>query len=139
MEGSAGRSRSAVVERLLSLTLVAETFENLTLTVFVTDSELRFLAANASALTLSGYTRDELTSLSAETVVMRSREDLIAIAHSAEREPHAARIGIRRKDGSVLEVDTLTLPSKIASLPVILTLCEPAGSGPLATVALAGA
>lgn len=135
MEGTPPqRSRSPVVERLLSLTLVAEAFENLTLGVFVTDSELRFLAANATALELSGYTRDELTALSAETVVLRSRDDLLEIAHRAEREPHIARIGIRCKDGSVLELDTLTLPSRIAALPVILTLCEPAATGPLAAL-----
>jgi PAS domain S-box-containing protein len=132
------RHRSPVVERLLSLTLVAEAFENLTIGVFVTDSELRFLAANAAALELSGYTREELLALSAEDVVLRSRDALLEIGRRAEREPHAARIGIRRKDGSTVEIDTLTLPSKISALPVILTLCEAAASGPLAAVATAG-
>ena len=128
--------RSPVVERLLSLTLVAEAFENLTMGVFVTDSELRFLAANATALELCGYTREELLVLSAEEVVLRSRDDLLEIGRRAEREPHAARIGIRRKDGHIVDIDTLTLPSKISALPVILTLCEPAATGPLAAVVL---
>jgi PAS domain S-box-containing protein len=126
--------RSPVVERLLSLTLIAETFENLSLGVFVTDSELRFLAANARALALSGYTREELTMLSAEEVVLRTRADLLEIGRRAEREPHAARIGIRCKDGSIVEIDTLTLPSRISALPVILTLCERAATGPLAAL-----
>ena len=59
--------------------------------VFVTDDEGRYLAANDSALTLLGYTREELAAINARDVSVSSDEEIAEVAGDAASATHSVQ------------------------------------------------
>jgi PAS domain S-box-containing protein len=112
--------------RILHQALLGEALMTGDSALFVTDDEGRYLAANDSGLKLLGYSREELSAINARDVTTRSEEETAEVyamlkrAHSVQ---HRARF--RRKDGVVGSIDAVAVESKVAGLPVVVSITAP--------------
>jgi len=98
-----GAVASAVTHELVQKSLVGEALEHGPVAVFVADDDGRYLAVNAYACKLLGYTRAELLDLRVPDVVV----DPAAQASYGEMRrngSHAGLTRLRRSDGSELEL-----------------------------------
>lgn len=112
--------------RILHQALLGEALMTGDSALLVTDDEGRYLAANDSALTLLGYTREELASINARDVSMRSDEE-IAEVHAMLKREHSVlhRSRFRRKDGVIGAIDLVAVESKVGGLPVVVSITAP--------------
>jgi PAS domain S-box-containing protein len=115
--------------RILHQALLGEALMTGDSALLVTDDEGRYLAANDSALELLGYSREELAAINARDVTTRSDEEIAevyAMLKRAPSVPHRARF--RRKDGVVSSIDAVAVESKVAGLPVVVSITAPIGT-----------
>src|ERR1700751_5345427 len=114
---------------ILHESLLAEAWHNAEVGAMVFDDDPTFLTANAAYLDLLGYSRSEMSSIKAGTNLL---------ADEPGRAPRGGRLipedrlhgkmPIRRKDGSVLNVDYFIVPTRVARLPYYIALLWPAAA-----------
>ena len=116
---------SAVTHELVQKSLVGEALEHGPVAVFVADDDGRYLAVNAYACELLGYTRSELLELRVPDVAV----DPEAQANYAEMKRRGSHTGItplRRSDGSEIEMHFRASQTTVGGMLVYIGTCWPA-------------
>ena len=116
---------SAVTHDLVQKSLVGEALEHGPVAVFVADDDRRYLAVNAYACELLGYTRSELLSLPVSDVAV----DPDAQTNYAEMKRRGSQTGVtqlRHSDGSEIEVHFRVSQTTVGGMLVYIGTCWPA-------------
>jgi PAS domain S-box-containing protein len=115
---------SAVTHELVQKSLVGEALEHGPVAVFVADDDGRYLAVNAYACKLLGYTRAEFLEL---------RVSEVAVGEAAEtdydemrrRGAGAGRTRLLRRDGSEVEMHFRASRTTVGGMHVYIGICWP--------------
>jgi PAS domain S-box-containing protein len=111
-----------VLPEIVTETLFAESVRNLRLPALVSNAELRYVAVNAAAAELLGYTRETLLRSRVDEIVERSRWQLVHASHGVEQAGfRTGTVAVRRGDGEIIDVNYLSIKTQIALLPHILS------------------
>ena len=116
---------SAVTHELVQKSLVGEALEHGPVAVFVAGDDGRYLAVNAYACELLGYTRSELLDLRVPDVAV----DPDAQINYAEMRRTGSRTGttqLRRSDGTEVEMRFRASQSTVGGMLVYIGICWPA-------------
>jgi PAS domain S-box-containing protein len=114
---------------ILHESLLAEAWHNAEVGAIVFDDDRTFLTANAAYLDLLGYSRSEMSSIKAGTNLLADDPGRSAVIELLIREDRLnGTMPIRRKDGSVLNVDYFIVPTRVARLPYYIALLWPAAA-----------
>ena len=111
-------------EPLIQASLLGEAVDNGPVAVFVADEQMRYVAVNAYAAELLGYTRPELLQLKV-TDVVRTPD---AGAQFDEVVAHRQRDGIAlmtRKDGTVFQLGYRARETTVAGMPLYISVGWP--------------
>lgn len=114
----------AAAEPLIQASLLGEAVDSGPVAIFVADEQMRYVAVNAYAAELLGYTRAELLALRV-TDVARAPE---ATAHFDEVVAHRQRDGIAvmtRKDGTVFQLGYRARETTVAGMPLYVSVGWP--------------
>ena len=120
-----GAVAGAVTHELVQKSLVGEALEHGPVAVFVADDDGRYLAVNAYACDLLGYTRSELLGLHVSEVAV----DLDPQMNYAEMRRKTSRTGttrLRHSDGSELEMHYRAAQTTVGGMLVYIGTCWPA-------------
>ena len=115
----------AVTHELVQKSLVGEALEHGPVAVFVADDDGRYLAANAYACELLGYTRSELLDLRVADVAV----DLDAQASFAAMRRSGSQTGstrLRHSDGTEIKVYFRASQTTVGGMRVYIGTCWPA-------------
>jgi PAS domain S-box-containing protein len=112
MAGAAAEAR-----RLVQIALLGEAIDLLPLAVFVFDDEGRYVAVNAHASELLGYSREELLQLRIGDLAETPSTALGAYQEVAERRALEATTRARRKDGTIVELQFRGGATVIGGMP----------------------
>jgi two-component system, sensor histidine kinase PdtaS len=113
-----------VAEPLIQATLLAEALENGPVAVFVVGDDCRHIAVNQYACTLLGYTREELLSISSRELGPEvGLDEQLTSALNARR--FAGRSTLRRKDGSLVEIEFRAHEALVAGMPFFVSVGWP--------------
>ena len=111
-------------EPLIQASLLGEAVDSGPVAIFVADEQMRYVAVNAYAAELLGYTRAELLALRV-TDVARAPE---ATAHFDEVIAHRQRDGIAvmtRRDGTVFQLGYRARETTVAGMPLYVSVGWP--------------
>jgi PAS domain S-box-containing protein len=111
-------------EPLIQASLLGEAVDPGPVAIFVADEQMRYVAVNAYAAELLGYTRAELLELRV-TDVVRTPE---ASEHFEEVVAHRQREGtaqLTRKDGSVFQLGYCARETTVAGMPLYVSVGWP--------------
>jgi PAS domain S-box-containing protein len=112
---------------ILHESLLAEAWHNAEVGAMVFDDDRTFLTANAAYLDLLGYSRSEMSSIKAGSNLLADEPGRSAVIELLIREDRLnGTMPIRRRDGSVLNVDYTIVPTRVAGLPYYIALLWPA-------------
>jgi PAS domain S-box-containing protein len=120
-----GVMASAVTHELVQKSLVGEALEHGPVAVFVADDDGRYLAVNAYACDLLGYTRSQLLDLRVPDVAV----DPDAQAnYAAMKRPgsHTGTTRLRHSDGSEIEMHFRASQTTVGGMLVYIGTCWPA-------------
>jgi PAS domain S-box-containing protein len=115
---------SAVTHDLVQKSLVGEALEHGPVAVFVADDDGRYLAVNAYACELLGYTRSELLDLTVVDVAV----DDDAETNFGEMRRKGSRAGLtrlRHADGSEIEMHFRASQTTVGGMHVYIGACWP--------------
>jgi PAS domain S-box-containing protein len=115
-------------QRLVHRSLIGEALEGAKdIAVFVWDEHRHYVAVNECACTLTGLTRSELIGM---PVGDRSPDRASEIIERAAQAPLLqGAMTFTRADGTDVEVNYLTMHTRIANLPFMVSLCWAVGTG----------
>jgi PAS domain S-box-containing protein len=109
--------------------LLGDALEGIAVAVFVKDEYGRHAAANQAAVDLTGYSRDEILGLTAEELSGRDAIDLDQRLVDFRKNGHLPGRGpLRRKDGTIIEIDYAWMETTAGGLPFYLFFVVPAGT-----------
>jgi PAS domain S-box-containing protein len=114
-------------QRILHRALLGEAAECAAAAAFVWDDDRRYVAVNDEACRLVGLSRSELVGMpvgslsgdGARGLIARTQEDRVSAGSST----------FTRRDGTVVALDWVTMHTRVAGLPYMLSLCWLAGDG----------
>ena len=115
---------NAVAHELVQKSLVGEALEHGPMAIFVADDDGRYLAVNAYACDLLGYTRDELLELRVTDVAINDR----AAADYGELQLRGAHTGLttlRHRDGSELAMHFRASQTTVGGMLLYVGVCWP--------------
>jgi PAS domain S-box-containing protein len=113
---------AAETEELVHEALLGEAVGHAGGAVFLTDESLRYVAANDAACRLVGCSRAELLELRADVVVERPRAQLAEAAQRvADGHVRSGSVTLRRRDGSTVPVQYVSLPTRVAGVAYVLS------------------
>jgi PAS domain S-box-containing protein len=116
----------ASISDLVQQTLLSEAADCLRIGVIVYNEDGAYLAANHEACRLTGYGRDELLALEFGTL---TGEDALRLAReTAAGGRSRGSSSLHRADGTAVEVEWVTAPTRVANLPAMASLFWAAGS-----------
>jgi PAS domain S-box-containing protein len=119
----AASTPSFTAQALVHGTLLGEAAARGRAAIFLCDDSLRYVAVNDSACELLGWSREELLQLRVEDVVERPSAPLgRAVREIADGRIRSGTTNLRRRDGSSLPVQYVSIPSAVAGLPYVLTV-----------------
>src|SRR4051794_17431860 len=113
-------------DRSIQLTLLAEAIENGPVAVSLFDEDGNYVAVNARVCELTGYTREELIEIGPFGLAVRGADwarQTFEEALAGERTSGTATI--RRKDGTLVEVDYRIGPTRVGGLPFLIRVFWP--------------
>ena len=115
---------NAVAHELVQKSLVGEALEHGPMAIFVADEHGRYLAVNAYACDLLGYTRDELLDLRLTDVAVNpeARSDFDEMRRVGMR---AGTVVLRHRDGSDLPMHYRASETTVGGMPLYLGICWP--------------
>jgi PAS domain S-box-containing protein len=115
---------NAVTHELVQKSLVGEALEHGPVAVFVVDDDGRYLAVNAYACELLGYTRTELLGLRVSDVSAdpEARGDLSELRRADSR---TGVTRLRRIDGTELDVQFRASQTTVGGMLVYIGTCWP--------------
>ena len=113
---------SAVGHELVQKSLIGEALEHGPVAVFVADENGRYIAVNASACDLLGYSREELLGLQVTDVAVNPE----AAADYGEMQRRGSTTGVttlRRKDGDELPMHFRASHTTVGGMPLFIGIC----------------
>ena len=116
---------AAVTHDLVQKSLVGEALEHGPVAVFVADDDGRYLAVNAYACELLGYTRSELLGLRVADVAV-DQDAQSNFAEMKRRGAHTGMTRLRHNDGSVHEMHFRASQTTVGGMLVYIGTCWPA-------------
>ena len=108
-------------EPLIQASLLGEAVDSGPVAIFVADEQMRYVAVNAYAAEMLGYTRPELLGLRVTDVVQTPD----ATEHFDEVIAHRQRDGIAvmtRKDGTVFQLGYRARETTVAGMPLYVSV-----------------
>jgi PAS domain S-box-containing protein len=116
---------NGVAHELVQKSLVGEALEHGPMAIFVADEEGRYIAVNAYACDLLGYTRDELLDLRLGDVAVNpgALEDYEEMRRSRR---HTGTTVLRHRDGSELPMNFRASETTVGGMPLYIGICWPA-------------
>lgn len=114
----------SVAEPLIQATLLGEAVDNGPAAIFVADENGRYIAVNAFACELLGYTRSELLALTVQEIA----PDADVSASFAELERSGSLSGtsvLRRKDGSDVTIEWRAARTTAAGMEFFVSVANP--------------
>ena len=115
---------NAVAHELVQKSLVGEALEHGPMAIFVADDDGRYLAVNAYACDLLGYTRDELLELRVTDVAVNDG----AASDYGEMQRRGAHTGLtilRRKDSTDLAMNFRASQTRVGGMELYVGVCWP--------------
>jgi len=111
----------------LHQTLLGDAWDNAEVAAVVFDDDRRFITVNHAYCDLTGYSREEITQLRAGEDLVADEETKRAVdAIVAGKAMSRARRGtVRRRDGGLVEIEWVTIRTKVSSLPYFIGLVWP--------------
>ena len=106
----------------LQRSLLGEAVDTASLAVFVFEDDEHYVAVNDAACELSGYTRDELLELPVRGLAAEPEQTLRNLKRVASGERESGRALMRRKDGTVIEVEYRASRATIAGMPFLVAV-----------------
>ncbi len=116
---------TAVANALIQLTLVGEALEAGPVAVFVADDDGRYLAVNAYACELLGYTRSELLGLRVSDVAV-DPDAQVNYAEMRRSGSHTGTTRLRHSDGTEIEMCFRASQTTVGGMRVYIGTCWPA-------------
>ena len=115
---------NAVAHELVQKSLVGEALEHGPMAVFVADETGRYLAVNAYACELLGYTREELLDLRLTDVAVNpeAQDDFDAMQRLGRTDGTTV---LRRRDGTDLTMNFRASETTVGGMPLFLGICWP--------------
>jgi PAS domain S-box-containing protein len=110
----------------LQRALLGEAIDTAGLAVFVFEDDEHYVAVNDAACELSGYTREELLELPLRDLAADPEQALQNLPQVASGERTSGRARMRRKDGTVIELEYRAAQATIAGMPFLVALYWPA-------------
>jgi PAS domain S-box-containing protein len=118
----------SVAEPLIQASLIGEAVDNGPSAIFVADEEGRYIAVNAFACDLLGYTRSELLSLTVQDIAPDS--DVARSFAKLQREGALAGTSIlRHKDGGDVPIEWRATRTTAAGMEFFVSVANPISSG----------
>ena len=119
---------NAVAHELVQKSLVGEALEHGPMAIFVADEVGRYLAVNAYACDLLGYTRDELLDLRLADVAVNpeAQADFDEMQRVGMR---AGKVVLRHRDGSDLPMHYRASETTVGGMPLYIGICWPVAAG----------
>jgi PAS domain S-box-containing protein len=114
---SAGRA-----DTQLQRALLGEAVDTAALAVFVFEDAEHYVAVNDAACELSGYTREELLELPLRDLAADPEQTLRNLKRVASGERTHGRTGMRRKDGTVVDLEYRAAQATIAGMPFLVAI-----------------
>ena len=114
---------SAVTHELVQKSLVGEALEHGPVAVFVADDDGRYLAVNAYACELLGYTRSELLELRVPDVAVDSKANYAGMRRTGSK---TGTTRLRRSDGTEIEMHFRASQTTVGGMLVYIGTCWPA-------------
>jgi PAS domain S-box-containing protein len=115
---------NGVAHELVQKSLVGEALEHGPMAIFVADEDGRYLAVNAYACDLLGYTRDELLALRLGDVAVNpsAQEDFDEMRRTGM---HAGSTVLRHRDGTELPMHFRSSETTVGGMPLYIGICWP--------------
>jgi PAS domain S-box-containing protein len=114
------------MDDLVQVTLLGEALEHLRVAVIVAQEGDNPIAVNQAACELTGYSRDELLALPAAELSGRTAREherkLLDFTRHGRAPGHAP---LRRKDGSIIEVQYRWIPTRVAGMDLHVFFVAP--------------
>ena len=114
----------SVAEPLIQASLIGEAVDNGPAAIFVADDEGRFIAVNAFACDLLGYTRSELLSLTVQDIA----PEPVAATTFAKLQREGALSGstvLRHKDGRDVTIEWRAMRTTAAGMEFFVSVANP--------------
>jgi PAS domain S-box-containing protein len=112
----------------LQRALLGEAVDTAEHAVFVFEDHEHYVAVNEAACELSGYSREELLELPLRALAADPERTLRNLKRVASGERTHGRARMKRKDGTVIEVEYRAARATIAGMPfLVATYWRPAG------------
>jgi PAS domain S-box-containing protein len=121
----------SVAEPLVQASLVGEAIDRGPVAVFVSDDEMGFVAVNAFACEVLGYTREELLELRV-TDVARGPETPLDCERMVAERSRSGSTTLSRKDGSEVDVAYHSRETTIAGMTFYVAVALPVEAPTLA-------
>lgn len=106
----------------LQRALLGEALDTAELAVFVFEDAEHYVAVNDAACVLSGYTREELLELPLRRLAADPERTLRNLQRVASGERTAGSARMRRKDGTVIDVQYRASRATIAGMPFLVAV-----------------
>lgn len=112
----------------LQRALLGEALDTAALAVFVFEDHEHYVAVNDAACELSGYTRQELLDLPLRRLAADPKRTLRNLERVASGKRTAGSARMRRKDGTVIDVEYRAARATIAGMPFLVAVYWRAGA-----------
>jgi PAS domain S-box-containing protein len=106
----------------LQRALLGEALDTAALAAFVFEDDEHYVAVNDAACELTGYTREELLGLPVRELAADHVQTLRNLKEVAAGKRKRGRAGMRRKDGTVVEVEYRAARATIAGMPFLIAV-----------------
>jgi PAS domain S-box-containing protein len=117
----------SVAEPLIQATLIGEAVDNGPAAIFVADENTRYVAVNAFACELLGYTREELLELSVHEIAPSDpvADSFEQLGRSGALRGHSI---LRRKDGGDVAIEWAASRTTVAGMEFFVSVGTPVES-----------
>ena len=115
-------STSGRADPQLQRALLGEAIDTAALAVFVFEDDENYVAVNNAACELSGYTREELLDLPLRRLAADPEQTVQNLVRVASGERTAGSARMRRKDGTVIDVEYRASRATIAGMPFLVAV-----------------
>jgi PAS domain S-box-containing protein len=113
-------------QALIQTGLLGEALEDGPVAIFVADEHMRYIAVNAYACDLLGYTRDELLELTiADIASAGAEQDFEDFLAGANR---VGSYDLRRKDGTTFTLRYIASETTVAGMQMFVSVGRPVDS-----------
>jgi PAS domain S-box-containing protein len=106
----------------LQRSLLGEALDTAALAIFVFEDDEHYVAVNDAACELSGYTREELLDLPLRSLADDPEQTLQNLRRVAAGTRTAGSARMRRKDGTVIDVEYRAARATIAGMPFLVAV-----------------